>query len=473
MFLVCTLWVWADDGRDTLSHLSSAQLMDSGRRHFEHRQASQALACFTAVNKRTVADEADLQLRIRALNNIACVYRYLYQDPIKAYDYFKHAYALCDSLHYDEFIPVIMVNMGDLINDNSSNSKALSQQAHDIFEQCMERAFETHNWELMTTAFFNLSNQNYELPLEKYRRIFSKEIPDSTPDLQFVRLQFQGLEHVQKKEYAEARQDFLHQLQSVSARWEAARDSIAAYMSIAYTYQMENDYPHEIAYLEMAHQIAVSHGIDDQASYIGNLLVESRASLLDDRQRLQQYVIIAIGLLLSIVIGSALLLWHKNRQLHHRNRSLFEKNQLLLRAEQEELQLRKEVEAAKYSHSNLSDEHRDQLVFRIQEVLNDPETICQSDFNLHRLAKMVDSNTTYVSQVVNERYGTAFSNVLANHRVKEACQRMNDQHYSQMTIEAIAMSVGFKSRTTFINAFKREVGLTPSEYLRMATVKEG
>jgi AraC-like DNA-binding protein len=44
--------------------------------------------------------------------------------------------------------------------------------------------------------------------------------------------------------------------------------------------------------------------------------------------------------------------------------------------------------------------------------------------------------------------------------------------FGNMTIEGVATSVGFKSRTAFINAFKREVGLTPSEYLRMALSKE-
>ena len=41
-----------------------------------------------------------------------------------------------------------------------------------------------------------------------------------------------------------------------------------------------------------------------------------------------------------------------------------------------------------------------------------------------------------------------------------------------LTIEAIASGTGFKSRTTFVNAFKRETGLKPSEYLRMAAAKE-
>jgi AraC-like DNA-binding protein len=63
-----------------------------------------------------------------------------------------------------------------------------------------------------------------------------------------------------------------------------------------------------------------------------------------------------------------------------------------------------------------------------------------------------------------------FSILLGNHRVKEACRRISEEgeRYTTLTIEAIASGVGFKSRTAFINAFKREVGLTPSEYMRMA-----
>ncbi|MBQ9453689.1 MAG: AraC family transcriptional regulator, partial [Desulfovibrio sp.] len=74
------------------------------------------------------------------------------------------------------------------------------------------------------------------------------------------------------------------------------------------------------------------------------------------------------------------------------------------------------------------------------------------------------------SQVINEHYGTSFSNVLSGMRIREACRRMSEEssRYRHVTIEAIALSVGFKSRTAFINAFKREVGLTPSEYLKMA-----
>ena len=195
---------------------------------------------------------------------------------------------------------------------------------------------------------------------------------------------------------------------------------------------------------------------------------EERALELSARHDRQQILLVAVVFVLIVLLVSAFLLWGKNRQLKMRNRSLYEKTLQLQKAEQENQQL------MKYNRSSLTDEHRAALGFRIQEVLASPDIICQQDFTLTRLAKLVDSNTTYVSQVVNEKYGTAFSNVLAACRIKEACRRMSDpaQAYSNMTIEGIATSTGFKSRTAFVNAFKRETGLTPSDYLRIASTEK-
>ena len=126
-------------------------------------------------------------------------------------------------------------------------------------------------------------------------------------------------------------------------------------------------------------------------------------------------------------------------------------------------------EQQKRRSNSQNSEQRQTLIQRIEEILDQPDIFCQQDFTVARLAKLAESNTTYVSQAINERYATSFSTVLGNCRVREACRRMNDQqHYGHITIEGIASGVGFKSRTAFANAFKREVGLTPSEYLRIA-----
>lgn len=85
------------------------------------------------------------------------------------------------------------------------------------------------------------------------------------------------------------------------------------------------------------------------------------------------------------------------------------------------------------------------------------------------LAELVESNTSYVSRTVNATYGCNFSTMLSTLRIREACRRINTpERYGQYTLETISESVGFKSRATFLTAFKRVTGLLPSEYQRQA-----
>lgn len=41
---------------------------------------------------------------------------------------------------------------------------------------------------------------------------------------------------------------------------------------------------------------------------------------------------------------------------------------------------------------------------------------------------------------------------------------LHDTNYSNLSLEGIAYNIGFRSRTTFINVFKKIYGITPSEY---------
>ena len=501
---------------DSLRQLSSDVLMERGRQHFVHREPADALACFVLVSERDGTGQNDVRQRIRALNNCACVYKFFYFDYTQAYDYFTQAYDLCQQTGYDEFLPVVMLNLGDLLNDYSLNynSKPIARQAWNIFDRCIHQAFEQKNWELLTTAFFNLANQNYTLDLSKYRMLFSKEIPASTPDIEYVRLQYQGIAHIQRGEHEQARQCFRRQLQAVSTQWEPERDTLATYMSLAYTYQAEHNFAHSIDNLLRALEHAERNHIEDltagicqqlsdsyrkmgngtladqyhvrylekreamfvnqlssiaELNYIRELKQEGeKARQLEEQQRYQQVVMMSGGIVLAVVIVFSLLLLWKNRQLLQRDKSLYEKNRQVMRIEADEQNLRKA-----YSKSSLNDEQRETLVFRIQEVLGDADVICQQDFTLGKLAKLINSNTTYVSQVINKKYGMTFSNLLGSYRIRVACQWMdNPAEYGHLTIEAIASATGFKSRTSFVNAFKRETGLKPSEYLRMATTKQ-
>lgn len=108
----------------------------------------------------------------------------------------------------------------------------------------------------------------------------------------------------------------------------------------------------------------------------------------------------------------------------------------------------------------------------IDDIMQNTEEFCSIDFSLDKLAKMVNSNTTYVSQTINESYGKSFNTYVNEYRVREARKRLTDyEHYGNLTIKAISESVGYKSQTTFIKVFKEITGMTPSMFQKMSIDK--
>ncbi|MEX0289954.1 MAG: helix-turn-helix domain-containing protein [Flavobacteriaceae bacterium] len=57
-----------------------------------------------------------------------------------------------------------------------------------------------------------------------------------------------------------------------------------------------------------------------------------------------------------------------------------------------------------------------------------------------------------------------FQDFVNSYRIEEFRRRIASQKYRHYTIFGIATEVGFNSKSTFNNAFKKFVGITPQEY---------
>lgn len=211
---------------------------------------------------------------------------------------------------------------------------------------------------------------------------------------------------------------------------------------------------------------------------------------LNGKRRLQTVVICGVAAVALVVLVFLLVLARKNRGLRYRNRMLYRNNVAALKSDAEQRRIIENYEQRiaalqradaekpaaadseereKYKGSTLGDDEKQQLAARIKNVM-DSKTgeICSENFSLSRLAELVASNSRYVSQVVNEHFGCNFNSLLSEYRIREACRRLNDHaHYGSLTIEGISRSVGFKSRSNFAAVFRRQTGLSPSEYQRM------
>jgi AraC-like DNA-binding protein len=119
---------------------------------------------------------------------------------------------------------------------------------------------------------------------------------------------------------------------------------------------------------------------------------------------------------------------------------------------------------SKYLSSGISKTARARLTGRIHFALEQEKLYQNQDFTLSSFAKLLDIQPTYLSQVINQDLGTSFRNLINRYRIENAKTLLRDPDCNNLTIEAIAMQVGFGSVSTFNEAFKKIEGITPSKY---------
>ena len=84
-----------------------------------------------------------------------------------------------------------------------------------------------------------------------------------------------------------------------------------------------------------------------------------------------------------------------------------------------------------------------------------------------RILGLINSNTSYVSSVINDAYGKNFKTLLNERRINEAAKWLTDENYQNQTIQAIYESVGYRNSVSFLRAFKKIYGMKPSEYQKL------
>ncbi|MEM6814192.1 MAG: ABC transporter permease [Bacteroidota bacterium] len=124
----------------------------------------------------------------------------------------------------------------------------------------------------------------------------------------------------------------------------------------------------------------------------------------------------------------------------------------------------------KYKKSTLTPAIKSSILNRLEGVLQ-KEFYLRNDASLSALAKELNASTHHLSQVLNESMKVSFQDLMAQYRIRKACELLKNKANEQVTIESIATRVGYNSKSAFNTAFKRRTGLTPSVYREAKNVR--
>ncbi|MCF0219136.1 MAG: helix-turn-helix domain-containing protein [Muribaculaceae bacterium] len=441
-----------------------------------------------------------------AYNNLGYMYFYIYFNYEKAFQCWTKALELIQKYNLGNTQSVYL-NLGNMYDFLENEEKSL-----DYYAQGFEKARYEQKYEELLMIYANMAKAALQAWPQKNigNKLLDfdlKTIPDSVRMKSFCVDIQNGLSLLANDKRDEAAQALVGSIDKINASDSPDRYAIAVLLGAGKIAMEQNNLSAAIRLHLKADSIALKHHRTDYRAYTNKTL----ASLYDkvgNKDLSREYLTTAYAISDSIFNISAFNKIHNietlsevdeiNRILIRKNvetefqhillivmavalliivvflvqivrlyRKEKEKNNVLYAKNIEFLELKEEIKAdakaAKYKGSSLSDERRQQLLNKIEEILDSRE-IFSPNFTIETMAEACSSNKSYVSQVFNEAYNTSFSHKITQLRIEEACRIMR-ANGSKFTIESIAESVGYRSRSSFSKAFSKETGLTPSDFI--------
>jgi len=141
--------------------------------------------------------------------------------------------------------------------------------------------------------------------------------------------------------------------------------------------------------------------------------------------------------------------------------ALRQRPELLLELAKVESQEQEQPEMQKYQKSAMSESKLVELSEKIKLAMEHDKLYRDPNLSLSHLSQHIHELPNYISQVLNTQMNETFFNYINRLRVEEAQDKLKT---TNDTVVDIALNVGFNSRSSFYNAFKKATGKTPVAY---------
>lgn len=519
------------------SRASLAELKADGNAYLERGAADSALVLYTMVTSRydPDMDRDDLKLCAQAFNNAAYIYMFHLNNYSEAYVNLLKAQHIAEDIGFDDFLPCLYLNIGNVYTTYYDNDTALK-----FYKKAFHSAIAVEDWEILLTTFSNLVGTSFQekrvdeiknevyafkrtdipqMPMLAHSRAMgaaaeafiegrtdeavacarkAATLVDAKINPERFRL-FTKILIVQilesQKRYGEALAEAMKVERESHEETPDVQESISLIIAGLYSEMGKAD--SALAWQRTQMQLKDSLFRNQQYNQIRDLNVayevqnaDAKLQRSESRRHTVMVALMITAVATVVILALALAVIRRNRRLDRHNHDLYRRNAEIMRMNEAERKMRaeygrriaeceREIERLSVKDApqaerrpqadGMDDAAKQSLLEKISVVMDDVGEISKNEFSVDRLSKLVGSNSHYVSQVINETYGKNFSSVLGEAHVRQACKRLGDTAaYGNLTIEAIAGELGFKSRSNFVTVFKKVTGLTPSEYKKIS-----
>lgn len=101
---------------------------------------------------------------------------------------------------------------------------------------------------------------------------------------------------------------------------------------------------------------------------------------------------------------------------------------------------------------------------RLEQIMSEKQLFLNNDLRISSLCKELNTNRTYLSQVLNDELNENFNSYINKYRVHHAIFLLQDQSLRHYSLDRFGELSGFGSTISMVRAFKQVTGKTPAEY---------
>ena len=124
------------------------------------------------------------------------------------------------------------------------------------------------------------------------------------------------------------------------------------------------------------------------------------------------------------------------------------------------------VEERENPKINISSDKERDLLKKI-EAFETSQKFLRKNLTLSYMSDLFNTNPRYLSQIIHDHKGQNFNNYINRLRINYISDRLyNVIIYREYKVSYLAEECGYASPQVFINAFRKETGMTPSYFIK-------
>ncbi|WP_281988485.1 AraC family transcriptional regulator [Aquimarina aggregata] len=188
------------------------------------------------------------------------------------------------------------------------------------------------------------------------------------------------------------------------------------------------------------------------------MLLKDKESLILELKNSARGMIFLISFLiiLSIIIGVFMYYQYKNKKEYKQKfNELVNKNKTIHKTQKKSL-----------DEIGIAEEVVEHILNSL-EVFEQKNQFLKKNLSIGSLAKRMNTNTKYLSKIINHHKDKSFTHYINELRVEYSVEQLQEsEKLKNYTIQGIAEEMGFNSAESFSSAFKRSTGIKPSYFLQ-------